>query len=130
MFNLSKDKYTRICSSCGKHVTSPDDLIEISVRSSGENNNVSVTAGNFCKDCLRDLEQSIHEFLNEGKCKCGNPLCTGFYLLHPKEMGMLDDLMVQELKKNPKCSFKLMDSPPSGEIFTRFRELHVRSSNQ
>lgn len=66
---------------------------------------------------------------SKNTCKCGNPLCTGFYLLHPKEMGMLDKLKAQERERDPNCSFNLIDSPPSGEIFTRFKELHVLSNS-
>ena len=58
-------------------------------------------------------------------CKCGDKDCTGFYLLHPAEMVDLPRLKEKELKENPSCTFNLVDSDSSGEIFTKFRELHV-----
>lgn len=62
-------------------------------------------------------------------CKCGDPRCIGFYLLHPKEMGEIGNIKSKELKENPNCTFKLIDSPPSGEIYTKFMELHVLSAD-
>lgn len=56
---------------------------------------------------------------------CGNARCIGKYLLHPKEMIKIPRIKEAELKANNKRTFKLVDSPSSGEIFTKFKELHV-----
>lgn len=61
-------------------------------------------------------------------CKCGNEKCKGFYLLHPKEMIAVQKLKETELIADPDCTFDLRDSPSSGEVFTKFRELHVLGS--
>lgn len=61
-------------------------------------------------------------------CKCGNRNCKGFILLHQKELKKIDEIKKRELEEDPDCRFELMDSPSSGEIFTKFYELHVRSS--
>ena len=59
-------------------------------------------------------------------CKiCGNDKCSGKYLLHPKELSKIPELKTKELVENPKRTFLLVDSPSSGEIFTKFKELHV-----
>lgn len=59
-------------------------------------------------------------------CKiCQNDKCCGKYLLHPKELHEIQKIKQQELNENPKRTFILLDSPNSGEIFTRFKELHV-----
>lgn len=58
-------------------------------------------------------------------CKCGDPRCSGFYLLHPKELCKLSEIKNRELKNNQNCIFILKDSQPSGEIYTKFKELHV-----
>lgn len=57
--------------------------------------------------------------------KCGKDNCTGFYLFHPKEMVRISEAKEKERKRNPNCDFVLIDSPSSGEIFTKFKELHV-----
>lgn len=63
------------------------------------------------------------------KCKCGRKECTGFYLLHTKEMDKIFRIKKEEVEahKNNRLEFDLMDSPSSGEIYTRFKELHVLS---
>lgn len=59
-------------------------------------------------------------------CKiCGNDKCSGKYLLHPKELKEIPKIKEKELAENPNRTFLLIDSPSSGEIFTRFKELHV-----
>lgn len=59
-------------------------------------------------------------------CKiCGNDKCSGKYLLHPKELKEIPKIKEKELEQNPNRTFILVDSPSSGEIFTRFKELHV-----
>ena len=58
-------------------------------------------------------------------CKCGRANCTGYYLLHPKEMSKVSKLKEKELSLNNRCTFDLRVSPSSGEIFTTFYELHV-----
>lgn len=57
--------------------------------------------------------------------KCGNDDCIGFYLLHPKELSKIPELKARELKVEPKTMFILINSPSSGEIYTKFKELHV-----
>lgn len=59
--------------------------------------------------------------------KCGDPTCTGFYLLHEKEYtaSILADLKTKELEKDPLVTFNIIKSPSSGELFTKFYELHV-----
>lgn len=59
-------------------------------------------------------------------CKvCGSSRCIGKYLLHPKELGFILRTKETHLKINPKRDFRLVDSPSSGEVFTRFKELHI-----
>ena len=59
-------------------------------------------------------------------CKiCRNDKCIGKYLLHPMELCKIQEIKAKELAKNSKRTFIFMDSPSSGEIFTRFKELHV-----
>lgn len=59
-------------------------------------------------------------------CKCGNPKCTGFYLLHEKELADLEKKKEEFRKTEPTpVTFELVRSPSSGEIFTKFYELHV-----
>lgn len=59
-------------------------------------------------------------------CKiCGNDKCIGKYLLHPKELREIPKIKEKELIQNPNKTFILVDSPSSGEMFTRFKELHV-----
>lgn len=47
------------------------------------------------------------------------------YLLHPKELGDRFKLMKKELVENENKKFILIASPSSGELFTKFFELHV-----
>ena len=58
-------------------------------------------------------------------CKCGNERCKGYVLLHPAELSEVPKIKARELEKDKDCTFQLMDSPSSGEIFTKFKELHV-----
>lgn len=59
-------------------------------------------------------------------CKiCGNDKCIGKYLLHPMELCKIPEIKAKELAENPNRTFIFLDSPTSGEIFTRFTELHV-----
>lgn len=62
-----------------------------------------------------------------GTCKCGRKECTGYYLLHPKEMDKIFKIKKDEVEahKNCRVDFVLDNSPSSGEINTRFKELHV-----
>ena len=57
--------------------------------------------------------------------KCNDARCSSSYLLHSKELGERWGIMAKELFLNPRRKFVLIDSPSSGEIFTRFYELHV-----
>lgn len=56
---------------------------------------------------------------------CKNDRCIGKYLLHPKEITYIPKIKSEELKVNPERKFILVDSPSSGEIFIKFKELHV-----
>lgn len=56
---------------------------------------------------------------------CNNDRCIGKYLLHPKERVLIPLIKQEELKANSGRTFILVDSPSSGEIFTKFKELHV-----
>lgn len=60
-------------------------------------------------------------------CKCGRDKCTGYYLLHVKELNesTLEEIKKKELKENPNYVFDLIDSPSSGETPGTFKELHV-----
>ena len=59
-------------------------------------------------------------------CKiCDNDKCIGKYLLHPKELVLVPLIKQEELKAHSGRQFILVDSPSSGEIFVRFKELHV-----
>lgn len=58
-------------------------------------------------------------------CKCGRENCSGAYLLHPKELFEIPRIKQKELELNPNAKFDLIISPSSGEVFTRFYELHV-----
>lgn len=59
-------------------------------------------------------------------CKvCKHDGCVGKYLLHPKELKFVSLIKERELAKNPDYKFELVDSPSSGEVFTKFKELHV-----
>lgn len=59
-------------------------------------------------------------------CKiCRNDNCIGKYLLHPKELCEIPKIKQKELEENPNRTFIMVDSPSSGEVFTKFKELHV-----
>ena len=59
-------------------------------------------------------------------CKnCKNEACIGRYLLHPAEMHKVGKLKEKHLSENPNTKFELIESPSSGESFTKFMELHV-----
>ena len=57
--------------------------------------------------------------------KCGDDRCSGMYLLHSKELSNRFGIIKKELTENSNRKFILINSPSSGEIFTRFYELHV-----
>ena len=57
--------------------------------------------------------------------KCKDDRCIGMYLLHPKELNDRFKLMKKELTENENRKFILIVSPSSGELFTKFFELHV-----
>lgn len=56
---------------------------------------------------------------------CGNDRCIGKYLLHPLELVFISGIKKKELRINPTRDFILLDSPSSGEVYTKFKELHV-----
>ena len=59
-------------------------------------------------------------------CKiCGNDKCIGKILLHPYELIHIPEIKARELAENPNRDFILVDSPSSGEVYTKFKELHV-----
>lgn len=57
--------------------------------------------------------------------KCKDDRCSGMYLLHSKELSNRFRIIKKELTENTNRKFILINSPSSGEIFTRFYELHV-----
>lgn len=57
--------------------------------------------------------------------KCKDDRCGGMYLLHSKELSNRYKIMKKELTENSNRKFILINSPSSGEIFTKFYELHV-----
>lgn len=57
--------------------------------------------------------------------KCKDDRCIGMYLLHPKELNDRFKIMKKELTENENRKFILIVSPSSGELFTKFFELHV-----
>lgn len=59
--------------------------------------------------------------------KCGKENCSGFFLLHSKEMSEIPRLKARQRELDSECEFELIDSPSSGEVFTKFKELHVIS---
>lgn len=67
--------------------------------------------------------------MSEKICKCGNAKCNGFTVLHPIEVAR-DMKEIKERMKSQcgNVKFELKDSPSSGEIFTKFYELHVINS--
>lgn len=56
---------------------------------------------------------------------CGHSGCIGKYLLHPKEMQFISQIKKRELVEDSSVKFELVDSPSSGEVFTKFKGLHV-----
>ncbi|OSA95704.1 UNVERIFIED_ORG: hypothetical protein B2H93_04600 [Clostridium botulinum] len=62
-------------------------------------------------------------------CKCGNEKCLGFLLLHEKELEEIEQRKDSIRKKYGQVEFNLKRSPSSGEIFTKFYELHVSNNN-
>ncbi len=85
-----------------------------------------------CIGVSHNLIDEIYEWNSDSctnkLCKCGNAKCTGFYLLHPKELEKIPDIKETELANDPECTFNLIDSPSSGEIYVKFKELHVIGS--
>ena len=57
--------------------------------------------------------------------KCKDDRCSGMYLLHSKELSDRFKIIKKELTENSNRKFILINSPSSGEIFTKFYELHV-----
>lgn len=62
-------------------------------------------------------------------CKCGNEKCLGFLLLHEKELEEIEQRKDSIRKEQGHVKFNLVRSPSSGEIFTKFYELHVINDN-
>lgn len=58
-------------------------------------------------------------------CKCGNIKCNGYLLLHQQELLEMKEIQEKMKEKYGNVKFELKDSPSSGEIFTKFYELHV-----
>lgn len=58
-------------------------------------------------------------------CKCGNKKCLGFVLLHEKELAEIGQIKDSIRKEHGDVSFDLKRSPSSGELFTRFYDLHI-----
>lgn len=59
-------------------------------------------------------------------CKrCEFEGCIGYYLLHPAEFGKIEELKQKQLAEDPNATFELIQSPSSGEVYTRFKELHI-----
>ncbi|MEK3917260.1 hypothetical protein [Paenibacillus sp. FSL H7-0331] len=54
-----------------------------------------------------------------------DPNWLGFVLLNERELHKVDDIKGKTLAEYGDVSFELLDSPSSGEIFTRFYELHA-----
>lgn len=57
--------------------------------------------------------------------KCKDDRCGGMYLLHYKELKDRYKIMRKELLENKNRKFILIVSTSSGELFTKFYELHV-----
>lgn len=57
--------------------------------------------------------------------KCKDDRCGGIYLFHSKELSDRFKIIKKELTENPNRKFILINSPSSGEIFTKFYELHA-----
>ena len=60
-------------------------------------------------------------------CKCGDINCLGSVLIIDKELLDLSDFKEELYNKygKDKVNIELKKSPSSGEIFTKFYELHV-----
>lgn len=58
-------------------------------------------------------------------CKCGDKNCMGFLLLHEKELKEIKQKKDDMRKEHGDVTFDLRSSPSSGEIFSKFYELHV-----
>ena len=52
--------------------------------------------------------------------KCKDDRCGGMYLLHSRELSDRYRIMKKELAESANRKFILINSPSSGEIFTRF----------
>jgi hypothetical protein len=63
-------------------------------------------------------------------CKCGDKDCLGWILLHEKETNNMTELKELLIDKHGDVQFKLKDNPSSGELFTKFYELHVIKDNK
>jgi hypothetical protein len=61
----------------------------------------------------------------EGCQRCKKPGCIGYVLFHPKELPQLEQVKKDLTEKYGEVRFDLVDSPSSGEIFTKFKELHL-----
>lgn len=57
--------------------------------------------------------------------KCKDDRCSGMYLLHSAELKDRYKIVRKELLENKNKKFILIKSTSSGEIFTKFYELHV-----
>lgn len=58
-------------------------------------------------------------------CKrCGDPRCTGYYLLHPRELYAVEYIKQKNIEACKGRTFKLITSKPD-VLYTKFRELHV-----
>lgn len=57
--------------------------------------------------------------------RCMRKNCKGYVLLHPKELEDLSILKSNILEEYPNAEFELIDSPSSGEFFTKFKEMHI-----
>jgi hypothetical protein len=52
-------------------------------------------------------------------------MCLGFVLLHEKELEGIEQIKDSICKRHGNVEFDLKRSPSSGEIFTKFYDLHV-----
>ncbi|MNM69286.1 hypothetical protein D3C81_808770 [compost metagenome] len=59
-------------------------------------------------------------------CKrCNRPNCIGYQLLHKEGLVEVPERKKILTEKYGDVEFDLIDSPSSGEIFTKFYELHL-----
>lgn len=58
-------------------------------------------------------------------CGCKNEKCIGFRLLHEVEVSRIEEIKEEIISKHGDVEFDLKTSRSSGEIFTKFYELHV-----